>query len=221
MDEAHRFLNARQWEKIPPNFIKKMSQSRKYATNLHFVTQHQNMIDVNIRRLCNEIVIYKKFGRIMYYNSYDGAYIDQLDKDPALKPKSSGFKIYWFSKAFAQSYDTYKIFGEKFEAYQADPLWSFEVYLKKLNEHRDNQKKPRDLRQMFPTLVRGWEASKNYLIKKGGDLNGEKDRFAYAKDRHSEFQEQEGVHKSDAVLVRRETGAVRRVHGKRGLIRGL
>jgi hypothetical protein len=165
MDEAHRFLSARKWETIPPNFIKKMSQSRKYATNLHFITQHQNMIDVNIRRLCNEIVIYKKFGYLMYYNSYDGAYIDQLDKDPALKPKSSGFRLYWFSKAFAKSYDTYKIFGDKFEPYRKDPLWSYEKYLKHLSQPLNNKRKPRNYREMFPTFLLYWEALKNNLAK--------------------------------------------------------
>jgi len=113
MDEAHRFLNARRWEKIPDEFIKKMSQSRKYGCNLHFITQHQNMVDINVRRLCNEVIIYKKFWRLFYYHAYDGGEIEQLE-NPLRSPKTTSFKMRWFNLNFAKCYDTFKIFGEKF-----------------------------------------------------------------------------------------------------------
>ena len=53
-DEAHMSIDARDFAKLPKSFKTKLTQSRKYGLNLHFISQHSQQIDVVVRRLANE-----------------------------------------------------------------------------------------------------------------------------------------------------------------------
>lgn len=124
IDEAHRWLNARKFEDTPPDFISKMSQSRKYHTNLHFITQHPMMVDIAIRRVCNQLVVHKKFFRILYYKIFDGMYINSFDR-PEKPPKSDFWGFRWLSTTIGKCYNTYEILGTTFNNWQTFPVWQF------------------------------------------------------------------------------------------------
>src|SRR6185436_3521534 len=69
-DEAHMAIDARDFAKLPKDFKTKLTQSRKYGLNLHFISQHSQQIDVAVRRLANEYVQHTKFFRIFWWRSY-------------------------------------------------------------------------------------------------------------------------------------------------------
>src|SRR5258708_567439 len=132
-DETHSNLNSRKWEQIDPNFVKKLTQSRKYGLNMHFITQHQGQVDVIVRRIANEIVVHRRFARLMTWKAWDGECIDILSNPAAPQPKSSGFGLHWFNKKFANSYNTFELF-EEFPAYTKSPMWDADLVLKQKSE---------------------------------------------------------------------------------------
>jgi hypothetical protein len=152
MDEAHKDLNSRDYMKIPKDFIKKMTQGRKYRTHMHFITQHEDMVDINIRRLCNVIIIYKKYGRLMYWNEYDGSYIGKFESGVST-PRSDKFRFTFFSLKFARSYDSWKIFGEAFEPFKKPPSWTMQNYHDYLDQ-LDAKKTER--RQASRDKIKSW-----------------------------------------------------------------
>lgn len=132
-DEAHMAIEARDFAKLPRSFKVKLTQSRKYGLNLHFISQHQGQIDIAVRRLANDIMVHKKLWKLFYWKEYDGEAIEILSNPEfmAVKPpKSLGFGIYPFSKKLAQSYNTKELF-EPFENYKKEPMWSTSMYYKK------------------------------------------------------------------------------------------
>jgi hypothetical protein len=146
-DEAHSRLNSRKWESIPEEFVRKITQSRKYGLNMHFITQHQGQVDVIVRRIANDIVVHKKFGKLMMWKGYDGENIEILSNPNMPQPKSQGFGFFLFSKRFAQSYDTFALF-EEFEPYRNEPMWDADKVLRQKPESEsarsffDHVKKP-------------------------------------------------------------------------------
>lgn len=133
-DEAHMALDSRDFAKLPRSFKVKLTQSRKYGLNLHFITQHQGQIDIVIRRLANDIVEHKKIWRIFFWREWDGQHIETL-MNPALPaPRSSGFGLFIFSKKLASCYDTFAFF-DQFAPFEGQPMWSVNTYLE-TNKHR-------------------------------------------------------------------------------------
>ena len=128
-DEAHSELNSREWANVPPFFIRKLTQSRKYKLNMHFITQHSGQVDVIVRRIANDLVVHSKFSRLMFWKEFDGEKIEALANPLAPKPSSSGFGFHWFTVRFAKSYDTFALF-EEFEAYKEKPMWDAEKVLR-------------------------------------------------------------------------------------------
>lgn len=123
-DEAHMSIDARDFAKLPPKFKRKLTQSRKYGLNLHFISQHTGQIDIAVRRLANDCVEHKKFWRLFYWKEYDGEQIEKIiESNPDRKPKSIGLGWYWFRKSFAKSYNTFALFDE-FDAYSGQAMWS-------------------------------------------------------------------------------------------------
>jgi len=129
IDEAHTWLGSREYRDTPKEFITKMSQSRKYKTDLHFICQYASQIESVVRNLCNIVVVHTKFFGLMRFKEYDGIYINSLD-EPEKKPKSiiTGWVI--FRKAFANSYNTFQILGNNFPPFSNTPVWSIEQYRK-------------------------------------------------------------------------------------------
>ena len=121
-DEAHAKLNSRDWQKIPEEFVRKITQSRKYGLNMHFITQHQGQVDIIVRRIANDIVIHRKVWLLMLWKEWDGEAIEILSNPSMPQPKSQGFGFHIFSKRFAKSYNTFELF-EAFEPYKERPMW--------------------------------------------------------------------------------------------------
>lgn len=128
-DEAHMAVDARDFSKLPKNFKTKLTQSRKYGLNLHFISQHQGQIDITIRRLANDIVIHKKLWKFFSWREYTGEAIEILSNPALPVPKSQGFGGYFFSKRLAKSYDTFALF-DKFGEFHGIPMWSVSGYYK-------------------------------------------------------------------------------------------
>lgn len=128
VDEAHRWLNARDYEKTPPDFIARMSQSRKFKTDLHFICQYPDQIEKVVRKLCNEVIVHKRFFWFFTYKTFDGKFIDKIDADPAKPPPSLMKGWTWFRPSFAKVYNTFEILGKEFEKYNGIPLWNKEIY---------------------------------------------------------------------------------------------
>ncbi len=125
-DEAHADLNARDWQKIPRDFVKKLTQSRKYHLNMHFITQHQGQVDLIVRRISNEIIIHRKFFRFFFWKAYDGEKIEILSNPTMPPPKAEGFGVTIFTKRFAKCYNSFGIFGDRFDPYDKGPMWEYE-----------------------------------------------------------------------------------------------
>ena len=127
-DEAHAKLNSRDWQKIPEEFVRKITQSRKYGLNMHFITQHQGQVDIIVRRIANDIVVHRKFWILMLWREWDGEAIEILSNPSMPQPRSQGFGLHIFSKRFAKSYNTFELF-EAFEPYKERPMWDAEKVL--------------------------------------------------------------------------------------------
>lgn len=176
MDEAHKYLNARFWEKTPPEFIQKMSQSRKFRTDLHFITQYPDQIEKTVRKLCNEAIKHSKWWKLLLWKEYDGQYIDKIDQDPENKVKTiaSGFKI--FKKHIAECYDTYELLGTDFKPFDGRPTWDYlklllnpnlkggdkiesnNLQIRKLGIHRQRRKSSQGSQRFYVDRTRGgWE----------------------------------------------------------------
>ncbi len=126
-DEAHMAVDARDFAKLPKSFKTKLTQSRKYGLNLHFITQHQGQIDIAVRRLANSIIVHKKFSKIFYWKEWDGEAIEILMNPAIPAPKSMGYGVYLFSKKLAKSYNTFALF-DQFKEYKGKPMWSVKKY---------------------------------------------------------------------------------------------
>jgi hypothetical protein len=132
-DEAHTKLNAREWQNMPEHFVRKLTQSRKYHLNMHFITQHSGQVDVIVRRIANDLILHTKFSRFMFWREYDGEAIEVLANPMAPKPKSAGFGFHIFSKKFAKSYDTFAMFDE-FDPYIPVLMWDADKVLRQKPE---------------------------------------------------------------------------------------
>ncbi len=167
-DEAHMSIDARDFFKLPKEFKRKLTQSRKYGLNLHFITQHSQQIDVAVRRLANDYVLHKKFWRLFTWKEWDGEHIETLaNATIESKPRSQGFGFYWFSKRFAKSYDTFALF-KPFEKYQSEPMWDAQ---KIVADRKEAQSKDRTAAAVEITVPLKNRQKINFLPLKGGDIN--------------------------------------------------
>lgn len=138
-DEAHMAIDARDFAKLPKDFKTKLTQSRKYGLNLHFISQHSQQIDIAVRRLANEYVQHTKFWRFFIWRAYDGEAIERLSNPLFPAPKSTAVGFYWFSKKFAKSYDTFALF-KPFEAKERTPMWDIRIINRYLTELRKKRR---------------------------------------------------------------------------------
>lgn len=128
MDEAYKHINARKWENTPSEFIQKMSQSRHYHCDLHFICQYPNQIENVVRNLANIIVVHSRFIWFFVHKEYDASEIDRLKPSEVNPPKSFYTGITLFRKSFAKIYDTHAKPEQDFKPYDKPPVWSIEIY---------------------------------------------------------------------------------------------
>lgn len=167
MDEAHMSVDARDFTRLDKGFKTKLTQSRKYGLNLHFITQHSQQIDVVVRRLSNEQVVHTKFWKLFMWKRYDGEAIEILANPSMPKPKSITSGFYWFRKGIAESYDTFALF-EPFEKYKVDPMWDVNKVLEKKKTAKASEVMSHDLAASKQPAKKSWLSFK-FLKKKGGD----------------------------------------------------
>lgn len=170
-DEAHMSIDARDFSKLPKHFKTKLTQSRKYGLNLHFISQHSQQIDIAVRRLANSIIVHTRFWKFMWWREYDGEVIENLANPLLPKPKSIGFGFYLFSKGLARSYDTMALF-KPFEPFSSQPIW-------------DAQKIVADQKEASNKL----RLSLNNQQMKGGDLNDSEVNFNQSEGRNDRTNE--------------------------------
>jgi len=131
-DEAQIILNSREYAKIPISFLLAISSSRHYHNNCHFITQDPGMVDLNIRRLINELIVYKRVGIFSYYNVYDGDVIQKWETSTGLPP--SGLFNFHFRFLTKKIFDCYNSYW-KFKAvtpFAKEPVWTINKTLQQL-----------------------------------------------------------------------------------------
>jgi len=156
MDEAHADLFSRNWEKIPPDFVRKVSQSRHYHMNLVFITQHQGMVDLIVRRLVNEVIEIKKYWFLFYLKYYDGQYVDKIS-DPINPPKKIASSFWLFSRALAGCYDTFALLGTPFTSYEPREIWNYEAF----QEWKDDLLQGLTLKKLLSITLKGGEKNES------------------------------------------------------------
>jgi hypothetical protein len=65
VDEAHLFFNARDWNKADREFLTFLTQSRKVAVDVIFITQSMVTIDKQLRVQQQYVWAFKDFGRFL------------------------------------------------------------------------------------------------------------------------------------------------------------
>lgn len=160
-DEAHMDIDARNFQTLDAEFKRKLTQSRKYGLNLHFISQHSQQIDIAVRRLANCYVLHSKVWRFFFWREWDGEAIEILANPLQPRPKSQGYGFYWFSKRFAKSYDTFALF-KPFPNVHREPMWDGQ---KIVLDQRKAQEKARQVITVEPTAPVPLEN----LNQKGGD----------------------------------------------------
>jgi len=128
-DESQTILNARDYMKIPLAFLLSITSSRHYHNNCHFITQDPGMVDVNIRRLINELIVYKRFGLFSYYHVYDGEAVHKWESANGLPPAGfTNFHFRWLSKKIFKCYNSFWKFKAT-EPFSKDPEWTIQKVL--------------------------------------------------------------------------------------------
>lgn len=115
-DEASIPFNARSFQRTDRmDWIKFLTQSRKFGYDVIFITQDARMIDKQIRALCEYEVVHKKlnnmfafkwlnmfrltlFAGVSYWNGLNAKYT------------KGQLRLYFYSKSVADRYDTLRLF---------------------------------------------------------------------------------------------------------------
>lgn len=196
-DEAHMAIDARDFAKLPKDFKTKLTQSRKYGLNLHFISQHSQQIDIAVRRLANEYIQHTKVWRFFIWRAYDGEAIERLANPLFPAPKSQGVGFYWFSKRFAKSYDTFALF-KPFTQSPKEPMWDLQKTYLNLKEARKTVREKLTSPKFSLPLSNSKEGGDKNVSNESnqGDKQGERKtihdvdfpirRFDLSKDRISE-----------------------------------
>jgi hypothetical protein len=99
----------------------------------------------------------------MYWNEYDGSAIGKFDGGLSI-PKSDKFRFTFFSVKFAQSYDSWKIFGEAFEPFTKPPSWSMDNYSEYLEQVEAKKHERRNNRRFVLPFTKRKGVDINLLI---------------------------------------------------------
>jgi len=114
-DEASIPFNTRSWNSADRlDWIKFLTQSRKFGYDFIFITQDSRMIDKQIKSLCEYEVQYKKLN-----NTFGFAWLSlfritlfaAVKYWNGMKYTKGQLRIYKYSKRVANRYDTLNLFG--------------------------------------------------------------------------------------------------------------
>lgn len=113
-DEASIPFNSRSWNaKDRLDWIKFLTQSRKFGYDFIFITQDAKMLDKQIRSLCEYEVQYKKLNNMMYF-SWLSIFRITLFAGVSFwngVTRSKGqLRLYFYKSSVADRYDTLNLF---------------------------------------------------------------------------------------------------------------
>lgn len=113
-DEASIPFNSRNWNATDRmDWIKFLTQSRKFGYDFIFITQDGRMLDKQIRALCEYEVQYKKMNNMIYF-SWLGIFKITLFAGISywngVKYSKGQLRLYFYKSSVADRYDTLNLF---------------------------------------------------------------------------------------------------------------
>lgn len=116
-DEAGIPFNARSWNKSDRmEWIEFLSQSRKFGYDFIFITQHRDMIDKQIRNLCEYEVQHKKLNNMHVFrilSVFKITLFAGISFWNGMKKERGSLRLYFYRKSVADRYDTLRIFNNE------------------------------------------------------------------------------------------------------------
>lgn len=117
-DEAGIPFNARSWNKSDRlEWIEFLSQSRKFGYDFIFITQHRDMIDKQIRNLCEYEVQHKKLNNMHVFkllSLFKITLFAGISFWNGMSKERGSLRVYFYRKSVANRYDTLRIFTDDF-----------------------------------------------------------------------------------------------------------
>lgn len=114
-DEAGIPFNSRSWNSPDRlQWIDFLSQSRKFGYDFIFITQHRDMMDKQIRKLCEYEVQHKKLNNMFAFkilNLFGVTLFGGVSFWNGMRNERGQLRLYFYRKAVAERYDTLKLFG--------------------------------------------------------------------------------------------------------------
>lgn len=136
-DEAGIPFNARSWNSPDRmKWIDFLSQSRKFGYDFIFITQHRDMMDKQIRKLCEYEVQHKKLNNMFAFkilSLFRVTLFGGVSFWNGMRNERGTLRIYFYRKHIADRYDTLKLFGideEKQESKQKEKTKVEEGFVK-------------------------------------------------------------------------------------------
>lgn len=113
-DEASIPFNSRNWNSTDRlDWIKFLTQSRKFGYDFIFITQDGRMLDKQIRSLCEYEVQYKKLNNMMYFkwmSLFRITLFVAVSYWNGVKYSRGSLSLYIYRNKVAQRYDTLNLF---------------------------------------------------------------------------------------------------------------
>lgn len=113
-DEASIPFNSRNWNSSDRmDWIKFLTQSRKFGYDFIFITQDGRMLDKQIRALCEYEVQHKKLNNMMYFkflSLFGITLFSGIQFWNGVKYSKGSLRLYIYRKKIADRYDTLNLF---------------------------------------------------------------------------------------------------------------
>ena len=113
-DEASIPFNSRNWNSPDRmDWVKFLTQSRKFGYDFIFITQDGKMLDKQIRALCEYEVQYKKMNNMIYFSwlsIFKITLFAGISYWNGMKYSKGSLKLYFYRKSVANRYDTLNLF---------------------------------------------------------------------------------------------------------------
>lgn len=118
-DEAGIPFNARTWN-APDRleWIKFLSQSRKFGYDFIFITQHRDMMDKQVRKLCEYEVQHKRLNNMFAFkwlSLFRVTLFGGISFWNGMSKERGSLRMYFYRKGVADRYDTLRIFDKTAE----------------------------------------------------------------------------------------------------------
>lgn len=114
-DEASIPFNSRTWNSSDRlDWIKFLTQSRKFGYDFIFITQDGKMLDKQIRALCEYEVQHKKLNNMMYFSwlsLFKITLFAGVSYWNGINHSKGSMRVYIYSKSVADRYDTLNLFN--------------------------------------------------------------------------------------------------------------